>query len=125
MGTARARRHSRGVGFTTAVGTFLAFGMTPLVAVPPAQADVVEDVVDQIFSSFLDAATNAVDWGALATPAAWDAFVNPAHWDAALADLDGAGSGGTGALSITPVPSAGSAADLTGLFNQFAYTPLH
>ncbi|MEO8813760.1 MAG: cellulase family glycosylhydrolase [Mycobacterium sp.] len=103
----------REVAAVAAVGAFLALGLR----VPAAHADVVDDVVDRVFSPFLNAATN-VDWDSVASPTAWDAFLAPAHWDAVLADLGGG------------VDQAGAAAnaatgDVTALVQQDVYAPLH
>ncbi|HET9874969.1 MAG TPA: hypothetical protein VFQ37_04295, partial [Mycobacterium sp.] len=80
------RGRGRLVGLAAAAGAALTFGLTPLATAPPARADV-DDVIDQILSPFMDAATNTVDWDALLSPAAWDAFFDPAHWDGVLAGL--------------------------------------
>ncbi|HET9874921.1 MAG TPA: cellulase family glycosylhydrolase [Mycobacterium sp.] len=98
----------------------MAFGMMSLTPAPPARADVVDAVVDQILSPFMDAATNTVDWDALLSPAAWDAFFDPAHWDGVLAGLDtgGADHAALAAGAVDPPDSA-------GWFQQFVYTPLH
>ncbi|MGH3562721.1 MAG: PGRS repeat-containing protein, partial [Mycobacterium sp.] len=130
-GEVRALKRGRGVGLGAAVGAFLAFGMTPLAIPPSARADVVDDVIDQVLAPFMDAATNTVDWDALLTPTAWDAFLAPVHWDAVFADLSaqgaGAGSGGADPAMLVPAPavSDSSTPDLTALFEQFVYTPLH
>ncbi|HEX7321340.1 MAG TPA: cellulase family glycosylhydrolase [Mycobacterium sp.] len=51
-----------------AAAALVALGMTPLsplALVPPAHADVIDDVIDQALSPMLDATTNSVDWTAL------------------------------------------------------------
>ncbi|MBO0865075.1 MAG: hypothetical protein J2P16_08405, partial [Mycobacterium sp.] len=90
--------------------------MTPLTP-PPARADVVDAVIDQIVAPFMDAATNTLNWDAFLTPAAWDAFLTPAHWDAVFADLSSVGGGAAQATLSAP--------DLTALFEQSVYAPMH
>ncbi|WP_046318335.1 hypothetical protein, partial [Mycobacterium sp. UM_Kg1] len=68
-GSARDTR-KRMLGVNVAIGTFLSFGMLPLAAAPTAQADI-EDVFDQLFSPFVDAATSGVDWDAFTDATAW------------------------------------------------------
>ncbi|MGH3560749.1 MAG: PGRS repeat-containing protein, partial [Mycobacterium sp.] len=119
------------VGSGATVGAFLVFGMTPLATAPSARAEIVDEVIDQILSPFMDATPSSVDWDALLTPTAWDAFLDPAHWDAVFADLSalgaGAGNGGAdhAALFAAPAVSDSSTPDLTASFQQFIYTPLH
>lgn len=118
-----ARRHSikgirqagrgRAVGLATAAGVFVAFGIAQLVTAPSARADVVDDVIDQVMSPFVDAATSSIDWDSLLSSATWQAFLDPANWDAMLA-----GVGTAPALSEVPT-------DWTGWFDQNIYTPIH
>ncbi|HET9875937.1 MAG TPA: cellulase family glycosylhydrolase [Mycobacterium sp.] len=99
----------------------MAFGLTPLAPAPPARADVIDNVLDQILTPFMDATTNTVDWDALLSPVAWDAFFDPAHWDAVLAGL-GAGGADHAALAAGAVADP---PDSAGWFQQFVYTPIH
>ncbi|WP_155943295.1 hypothetical protein [Mycobacterium sp. UM_WGJ] len=52
--------------------------MLPLASAPAAQADI-EDVFEQLFSPFADAATGTLDWEAFTDSTAWEAFFDPAH----------------------------------------------
>lgn len=81
-----------------------------MAASPPADAEGIDDVLDQMLAPFTDAATNTVDWDTLWNPAAWEAFFDPARWDAALAGV------------AVPMPGA---ADASAWFDQLIYTPLH
>src|SRR6476469_1857565 len=85
-------------------GAFFAFGMTPLLTAPPANADGLDVILDPIINSLsaLDPTLGA-DLGALATS------VDPTF------AADGAASAATAAA--TP--------DFSDLFNQFVYTPIH
>ena len=87
------------------------FGIAPLAVPAMARADVADDVIDQVFAPFIDAATDNADWGALVDPAAWEAFVAPAHWDAVLTDL--------GAVSAIPASADADSAALA------VYASLH
>ncbi len=82
-----ATHGSRGIGRYTrkrmlttplAIGAFACFGMLPLASAPAAQADI-EDVFEQLFSPFADAATGTLDWEAFTDSTAWEAFFDPAH----------------------------------------------
>ncbi|MGB3332700.1 MAG: PGRS repeat-containing protein, partial [Mycobacterium sp.] len=107
----KSRQNHRAIGFATAAGAFLTFGLTPLAAAPAAQADF-DDALDAVFALFLDDTTNTLDWDAVFSPTAWDTFLAPAHWDTALAELGSA--------------LAGSAvADPNTLLLQYFYTPIH
>jgi endoglycosylceramidase len=99
---ARERRRIVGVGLTA--GAFLAFGMTPLITAPAADADGLDVILDPIINSLssIDPAM-ATDLGALVTS------FDPTF----VAD-----SAATAALpAATP--------DFSELFNQFVYTPTH
>ncbi|BBX24789.1 hypothetical protein MTER_42000 [Mycolicibacter terrae] len=98
------------VGWGTAVGAFLAFGVTPLAAPPPASAEGFDDVFEQALAPFLDTATGGLDWDAMFSPAAWQAFLEPT-WDGVLA--------GAAAGSILAAP------DPTAWLQDLVYTPLH
>jgi endoglycosylceramidase len=97
------RRRVLGLGATA--GAFFAFGLSPLVAAPPANADEFDVIVDPIISALsgIDPTVGA-DLGALA-----------ASFDPTVA-ADSAASAATAAAS-TP--------DFSDLFNQFVYTPTH
>ncbi|ORV66353.1 hypothetical protein AWC09_01520 [Mycolicibacter hiberniae] len=90
-------------------------GIAVLLPAVPARADL-DDVFDELFSPFVDAATSGVDWGALLDSAAWETFLDPAHWDAAWANLDGVGE---------PLAALASPVGLTALFDEWFYTPIH
>jgi len=91
----------------TAAGALSALGLLPLAASPAARADVADEVIGQVFSPFIDTATSVVDW---------TAFFDPAHWDAVVANLFDLG-GAQAAVATAP--------DLTALFEELIYTPLH
>ncbi|WP_152664790.1 PGRS repeat-containing protein [Mycobacterium sp. UM_Kg27] len=119
-----ATHGSRGIGRYTrkrmlttplAIGAFACFGMLPLASAPAAQADI-EDVFEQLFSPFADAATGTPDWDAFTDSTAWEAFFDPAHWEAVWADLDGLSSA---------QPALAASIGLTTLFDQWMYTPIH
>lgn len=101
----------------TAAGALSALGLLPLAASPVARADIVDEAIGQVFSPFMDPETNAVDWGAFSTTTAWDAFFDPAHWEAVLANVDVLSGGVQVAVAMTP--------DLTALFQELIYTPIH
>lgn len=106
------KRNRRVAGLGTAVGAFLAFGVTPLASAPVASAEGFGDVFDLAVAPFVDATTGALDWDAVFSPAAWDAFFDPAHWDDVLA---GAAVGS--ASFVLPDP--------TTLMDNWVYTPLY
>ncbi|ORV39788.1 hypothetical protein AWC02_19655 [Mycolicibacter engbaekii] len=89
--------------------------MMPLAFAPAARADL-DDVFDELFAPFVDAASSTLDWGALSDSAAWETFFDPAHWEAAWANLDGLGE---------PLAALASPVGLTDLFDQWIYTPIH
>jgi len=97
----RGRGHRRVVGLVATAGAFLAFGMTPLIAAPAANADGLDVILDPILNSLssVDPAM-ATDLGAVVT-----------SFDPTFA----ADSAATAAA--TP--------DFSELFNQFVYTPTH
>lgn len=101
-----AKRNRRILGWGTAAGAFLAFGMTP----PVASAEGFDDVLEQALAPFVDAATGGLDWDAVFSPAAWEAFFEPAHFDALLA----------GSAAAASLPT-----DPTAWLQDFIYTPLH
>lgn len=107
-GTGRLNR--RAVGLGAAAGAAMTFGMA-LGMAPPAHAEVLPDVFDQVLAPFVDDATDSVDSAALSSPVAWEAFFDPAHWDGVLAGISG-------------MPSVGSA-DATSWLQQLVYMPLH
>ncbi|ORV39598.1 hypothetical protein AWC02_19660 [Mycolicibacter engbaekii] len=90
-------------------------GMAALLPAIPARADL-DDVFDELFAPFVDAASSTLDWGALSDSAAWETFFDPAHWEAAWANLDGLGE---------PLAALASPVGLTDLFDQWIYTPIH
>ncbi len=106
------KRNRRVAGLGTAVGAFLAFGVTPLASAPVASAEGFGDVFDMAVAPFVDATTGALDWDAVFSPAAWDAFFDPAHWDDVLA---GAAVGS--ASFVLPDP--------TTLMDNWVYTPMY
>jgi endoglycosylceramidase len=97
------RRRVLGLGATA--GAFFAFGLSPLVAAPPANADEFDVIVDPIISALsgIDPTLGA-DLGALA-----------ASFDPTVA----ADSGASAATAAASTP------DFSDLFNQFVYTPTH
>ena len=110
---------SRSAGVAGTAGVFLATAATlfsPAALVPSARADVVDEVLDQVLSPFLDTTTDGMDWASLASPTAWEAVLDPTHWDAVLAELDNlSGAGGAGSAGV----------DWVSLFQQDVYIPLH
>ncbi|MCV7382325.1 cellulase family glycosylhydrolase [Mycolicibacter longobardus] len=106
------KRNRRVVGLGTAVGAFLAFGVTPLAAAPTASAEGFDDVFDLALAPFVDATTGWTDWAAVFNPASWEAFFEPANWDGVLA----------GAAAASPSLFA---PDLTALVQDWVYTPLY
>ena len=59
---ARPRHRLTGLG---ALACLPAFGLAPLITAPPAQADVFDEVIDQILAPFMDAGTTTLDPSAL------------------------------------------------------------
>jgi endoglycosylceramidase len=102
MARHRKRRHVIGLGMTASA--FLAFGMSPLVTAPAANADEFDVILDPIINSLsaIDPTLGA-DLGALAT-----------SFDPSFA-----------ADSATSAASAAATPDFSELFNQFVYTPTH
>ncbi len=90
--------------FGTATGALLALGMVPLAA-PPARADLVGDLIEQIVAPVADTATTSLNWDSLLSPAVWDNF-------------------GLAGLAAEPAVSD-APSDLTALFDRFVYSPLH
>jgi endoglycosylceramidase len=98
---ARARERRRVVGLGLTAGAFLAFGRTPLITAPAANADGLDVILDPILNSLSSVDPGlATDVGALVT-----------SFDPTFA----ADSAATAAA--TP--------DFSELFNQFVYTPTH
>ena len=90
------RRRALGLGVTA--GAFFAFGLSPLVTAPAANADELEVILDPIINSLAGIdPTLGADLGALAT-----------SFDPTFA-----------------ADSAASAPDFSDLFNQFVYAPTH
>ncbi|TXI57124.1 cellulase family glycosylhydrolase [Mycolicibacter arupensis] len=112
IGQLRAQRTRRVAGLGTAVGAFLAFGLTPLAPAPVAAADGFDDVFELALAPFVEGATGGLDWNAVFSPAAWNTFFDPAHWDTALADP-------ALALPNFVLP------DATTLMNNWVYAPLY
>jgi endoglycosylceramidase len=98
---ARARERRRVVGLGLTAGAFLAFGMTPLITAPAANADEFDVILDPILNSL-----SSIDPG-LAT----DVGALVSSFDPSFA----ADSAATAAA--TP--------DFSEPFNQFVYTPTH
>src|SRR5690625_1104169 len=115
------RRSTGVVGWSSAVGVFLAVGVVPVVAAPLVRAEVVGDVIDEVLAPFVDTAGGGVDWDAVLTPAAWDAFFGPAHWDAVVAGLGTVVAGGPGVAAA----AGASTFDLSEWLEHDVYTPLH
>lgn len=106
------QRTRRVAGLGTAVGAFLAFGLTPLAPAPTAAADGFDDVFELALAPFVEGSTGALDWNAVFSPEAWNTFFDPAHWDTGLADP-------ALALSNLVLP------DATTLMNNWVYSPLY
>lgn len=111
----RRDARKRTIGADIAIGALLTFGTIPLATAPAARADI-DDVFDQLFSPFMDAATNTVDWEAFSAPAAWGTFFDPAHWEVAWSNLGGLSSAQASVASPT---------GWTALFDELIYTPIH
>ncbi len=145
--TARTRR--RLVGWGTGAGAVLAFGLSPLVGAPSAQADVLDVIIDPLINAIGGSLSGLVD-----PLASLDLFggANPfASLDLSglslpaldLPALDAAGASGLGtgsldsalqlpteslvALSSTDPLSAASSSstDLAQLYDTFFYEPIH
>ena len=59
----RSRRNKarlRAIGLSSTLGAFLAAGMTPLAAAPPAHADVLDTIIDPILQQALTGVTDAL-----------------------------------------------------------------
>jgi endoglycosylceramidase len=119
--TTLTTRH-RALGAGTAIGAFLAFGMTPLTAVPTAHADAfdVGDLIGDLLGGTGDATVGADDAGDAALDNTLQSSVHTL--DTAL----------TANVANTPVEAAGAGIPTTGFlaplaqeFQQFIYTPLH
>ena len=106
------KRNRRVAGLGTAVGAFLAFGVTPLAPAPVASAEGFDDVFDMAVAPFVDATTGGLDWDAVFSPAAWTAFFGPTHWDDVLAAAAVASPS-----FVLPDP--------TTLMDNWVYTPLY
>ncbi|QZA09915.1 cellulase family glycosylhydrolase [Mycolicibacter heraklionensis] len=104
------------VGFATATGAFLTFGLAPLAVAPAAQADL-DDAIEAAIAPFVDATTNDLDWDAVFSPTAWDTFFAPAHWNTIFGELSIPGEAAG--------PAAYDPADLTGWLEQYFYMPIH
>ena len=104
---AKARRAALGLGGSA--GAFLAFGLGPMAAAPPAHADGLDVIIDPIINSILGSVSSfdallgiaPSSLGDLALPATDAAATAPSGWDALLADFG------------NPVSDAGSAASVT------------
>jgi endoglycosylceramidase len=98
---ARPRERRRVVGLGLTAGAFLAFGMTPLITAPAANADEFDVILDPILNSL-----SSIDPG-LAT----DVGALVSSFDPSFAADSAATAAGT--------------PDFSELFNQFVYTPTH
>lgn len=108
-----ARRRKRIAGAGSAVGAFLAFGMSPLAAAPPAHADELDWVSDLLGQNLTDAFTTLGD------TASWQTIFDADSWSPLFAQLD---SGWDAAL----VPMSAAASDpFSDLFNTLFYEPMH
>ncbi|MGB3523998.1 MAG: PGRS repeat-containing protein, partial [Mycobacterium sp.] len=110
------RMSGRAVGFATATGAFLTFGVAPLAAAPAARADF-DDAIEAAIAPFLDTTTNTLDWDAVLSPSAWDTFLAPTHWNTVFGELSLPGTAAG--------PAAYDPADLTAWIQQYIYTPIH
>lgn len=128
---AKARR--RAVGAGSAVGAFLAFGMTPLATAPPARADLFDfDWIGDLLGGMGDAAgaASGVDLGGLVDPGVFgdlSAWLDPSTWADQLQGVTELPvSATTMALPLGAEPLAAGAGDPSfELFNQLIYTPIH
>ncbi len=93
-----AARRGRAIGMSAGAGAFLAFGLSPLTALPSAQADVLTDWVDLIIDPVVNAAppVEALDFSAWLDPSTW-------NLDVAATDLPGV-------VAAAAVPLAGGGA---------------
>lgn len=112
----KIHRSNRVFGAGTAVSAFLAFGLGPWAAAPPAHADFDDVLVDllgaDLGNAVADLGANWGDqaaWAVVLDPGSWSPFFDglgdQATWDAILADLNLAG---IGAASLD-VPGAADA----------------
>ncbi|MGB3334277.1 MAG: hypothetical protein WBA79_15855, partial [Mycobacterium sp.] len=110
---AGARRRKRIAGAGTAVGAFLAFGMTPLSVTPSAHADELDWVSDLFGQSLGDA------FATLGDASSWQTIFDADSWSPLFTQLD---SGWDAAL----VPMSAAASDpFADLFNTLFYEPMH
>lgn len=111
-GRAGVRRRERAVGVAGSVAAFLAFGMTPVVSAPTAQAD----ELDWIFELIDPLVGIDPDGGAT------EAFVSALDLDPS-ASWDVSDSLGSGALAGDSSPLAAS--DGAAFWDQWIYQPWH
>ena len=106
-------RRNRAIGTGSALGTFLALGMTPLAAAPPANADVLDTILDPIINSLagIDPTMGA------------DLLTVVDTFDPTFA-LDSTATAAT-SLDAAATAATSTSIDYSQLFNEFIYTPIH
>ncbi|WP_067974356.1 PGRS repeat-containing protein [Mycolicibacter icosiumassiliensis] len=108
----KAHRRNRVIGSGGAAGAFVAFGLSPLAAAPPARADELDLMLDPVIDSL-----SSIDPTLGAQVSAWVTALDPTFTagSGVSADslLDGAGA------------AASSSIDYAQLFDQWVYTPIH
>ena len=117
-GTRQAARNRRIAGSGTAAGAFVSFGLMPLIVAPPANADVLDTIVDPIINSLAALDPTLDGTNAAATEAALQASVQ--GLEQALAT----------AMNSSPLAELFSTASSNpvttdGFVQQYIYDPIH
>ncbi|MGB7870384.1 MAG: hypothetical protein WBM01_19275, partial [Mycobacterium sp.] len=110
---ATARRRRRAIGLGSGAGAFLAFGLSPLAAAPPARADVLDTILDPIINSLAGVdPTLGADVSGLAT-----------SFDPTFVGDQAAALGSSADSLAAAVPAANPT--LADLFQTDFWLPLH
>ena len=112
---AKGRWRGRVAGLVGAAGAFVAFGLSPLAAVPSAHADPLTDLIDVLIEPAIAASSGIspaefLDPGVLA--GALSELVTPSGWDTVVSDLSSIGT------SLVGVPDTGAAVSGSSSFVQ-------
>ena len=97
----RGRRHRRVVGLVATAGAFFAFGITPSVTAPAANADEFDVILEPILNSLA-----SIDPGLVTDVSTMVTSFDPT-------------------FTADSAATAAAAPDFSELFNQFVYTPTH
>jgi hypothetical protein len=107
------QRRNLAIGSGGAAGAFLAFGLAPLAAAPPAHADVLDTILDPIINSLA-----GIDPTLGVDVTSWVDSFDPSFVGdsaaAAASSLDAAGAAATS-----------TSTDYAQLFNEYIYTPIN